>query len=103
VNVSGNSGQAGRVDINFFGGELVPRLPKTVQLEISEPITAAELVARLGEFTGAGDLRASIERFYAILLDGTSIYHLQGWSTLVRPGAVVAIVAPMGGGLTATL
>ena len=93
----------GSVKVSFFGGELVPHLPKSLELELSEPITAAELVVRLGQATGAADLRAKIERFYAILVDGTSIQHLQGWSTLVRPGASVAIVVPMGGGRTDTL
>lgn len=94
---------SGKVKVSFFGGELVPHLPRSLELELSEPITAAELVVRLGQDTGISDLRAKIERFYAILVNGTSIQHLQGWSTLVRPGAAVAIVAPMGGGLTDTL
>jgi molybdopterin converting factor small subunit len=88
----------GKVRVSFFGGELIPNLPKSLELELSEPITAAELVVRLGQATGAGDLRAKIERFYAILVNGTSIQHLQDWDTLIRPGATVAVVAPMGGG-----
>ncbi len=91
------------VRVNFFGGDLVPNLPKFLDLELSGPITAAGLVDRLAETTANPDLRAKVERYYAILVDGTSIQHLQGWSTLVRPGAVVAIVAPMGGGLAGTL
>jgi len=98
-----NSSVPGTVKVSFFGGELVPHLPKSLELDLPEPITAAELVVRLGQATGAADLRAKIERFYAILVDGTSIQHLQGWSTLVRPGAEVAIVAPMGGGQPETL
>jgi molybdopterin converting factor small subunit len=94
---------SGTIRVSFFGGELVPHLPRSLELELSEPIAAAELVVMLGQATGVADLRAKIERFYAVLVDGTSIQHLQGWSTVVRPGAAVAIVAPMGGGLADTL
>jgi molybdopterin converting factor small subunit len=93
----------GTVTVTFFGGELIPHLPKSLQLELSRPITAAELVEKLGQAIGMADLRAKIERYYAILVDGTSIQHLQGWNTLVRPGIVVAIVAPMGGGMADSL
>ncbi len=93
------SSSPGRVTVGFYGGELVPHLPKSLDLELCEPITAAELMSKLEQVTGNPDLRVKIERFYAVLVDGTSIQHLQGWSTLVGPGSVVAIVAPMGGGV----
>lgn len=93
----------GSVKVSFFGGELIPHLPKSLELDLSGPVTAAELVTRLEQATGTADLRAKMERYYAILVDGTSIQHLQGWSTQVRPGASVAVVAPMGGGLTELL
>jgi molybdopterin converting factor small subunit len=95
-------GAAGKVTVRFFGGDLVPGLPKCLDLELPEPITAEEVMVRVGQATGMSDLRVRIERFYAILVDGTSIQHLQGWSTLVRPGSSVAVVAPMGGGIADT-
>ncbi len=80
---------------------LVPALPKTATLELGEPITVAELFQRLEEAIGVPDLRAKVTMYYIVVVDGRSISHLQGWETLVTPGAAVSVVAPMGGGMSA--
>jgi molybdopterin converting factor small subunit len=76
-------------------------LPKKVAQELDETVTVAELMDRLELVLGIPDLRAKLTRYCAIVVDGTSIQHLQGWDTPVRPGAMVAVVAPMGGGAAA--
>lgn len=86
------------VTVSFFGGTLVPGLPKSVTMDLAEPITVAALLDRLDQMINLPDLCAKLVQYYAILVDGTSIQHLQGWDTVVRPGAAVAVVAPMGGG-----
>lgn len=86
------------VTVSFLGGDLIPGLPKSVTIPLNQPVTMAALIDRLGALLGVRELRDQIARYYAILLDGTAIQHLQGWETMVHPGASVAVVAPLGGG-----
>ena len=88
----------GPVTVAFLGGSLVPGLPKAATVHLSDPVTLGELFARLEEALQRPGLRSEVTRHYAVLVDGTAIQHLQGWETLVRPGAAVSVVAPMGGG-----
>ncbi len=55
-------------------------------------------MSKVEEASGQKDIRASVERYCAVLVNGTSIQHLAGWKTPVAPGDRVSIVAPMGGG-----
>ena len=87
-----------RVTVTYLGGMLVPGLPKSLALELTEPATVAHLFRRLEDTLRIPDLRAQVAKYCIILLDGTSIQHLQGWETVLRPGAAVAIVASLGGG-----
>ncbi len=87
-----------QVTISFMGGALVPGLPKSVTLALAEPVTVAELFRRLEAAIGMPELRAKATKYFVILVDGTSIQHLQGWETPVAPGATVSVAAPMGGG-----
>ncbi len=87
-----------QITVNFMGGVLVPGLPKQVTLDASGPITAEALIALLESTLAIPDLRANLMRHFIVVVDGTTIQHLQGWQTLVQPGARVSILAPMGGG-----
>ncbi len=89
---------AGPVTVSFLGGALVLGLPKAMTLELERPITAEELFCRLAEKLAMPDLRVRLTSYLVILVDGTSIQHQEGWQTIVRPGSVVSVVAPMGGG-----
>jgi molybdopterin converting factor small subunit len=77
---------------------MVPGLPKEVALDLSEPITAGELLDCLEHKLEIPQLRAKLVRYYVVVLNGTAIQHLQGWETIVEPGSLVSILAPMGGG-----
>jgi len=87
-----------RVEVRFLGGALVAGLPKTHEVELDAPITALQLFERLAHVLGQPELRHQVDKHFTVLVNGTSIRHLQGWETLVAPGASVAVVAPMGGG-----
>ncbi len=87
-----------QVTVSFMGGALVPGLPKSVTLTLAEAITVDELFQRIEKEIGMPDLRAKTSRYFVVLVNGTSIQHLQGWDTPVRPGANVSVAAPMGGG-----
>ena len=90
--------ECGTITVRFLGGSLVPGLPRHATIQVSGPITVAELACRLEPVVGVADLRAKFEQHYAVLVNGTSIQHQAGWSTEVTPGSDVAVVAPMGGG-----
>jgi len=92
-------GEVSAVTVSFLGGDLVPGLPKSVTMPLSRPVTVATLVDQLEAFLGIRELRSQITHYYAILVDGTAIQHLQGWETMVYPGASVVVVAPLSGGL----
>lgn len=92
------AGQPQVITVRFMGGSLVPGLPGSVTLPASGPITAGELFARLQDVIGVSDLRERVSKSLIVLIDGASIQHKEGWETLVRPGANVSVVAPMGGG-----
>ncbi len=87
-----------QITVNFMGGVLVPGLPKQVTVDASEPITAETLMTLLESTLAIPDLRAKLMRHLIVVVNGTTIQHLQGWQTLVQPGARVSILAPMGGG-----
>ncbi len=87
-----------QITVNFMGGVLVPGLPKQVTIDSSEAISAEALMTLLESRLAIPDLRAKLMRHFIVVVDGTTIQHLQGWQTVVQPGARVAILAPMGGG-----
>ena len=91
-------GMESTITIQFMGGGLVPGLPRKLTLDVTEPITVDRLVTRLEGVLGIVDLRAKLTEYFIIAINGTTIQHLQGWQTLVAPGARVAVLAPMGGG-----
>ena len=86
------------ITVRFLGGSLVPGLPREVSVQATRALTADELLGRLEPLLGVTDLRVKLEQHFALLVNGTSIQHLGGWSTLIEPGASVSVVAPMGGG-----
>ncbi len=86
------------ITIQFMGGGLVQGLPRKLTLDLTEPITIDALVTRLEAVLGIVDLRTKLTEYFIITVNGTTIQHLQGWQTLVAPGARVAVLAPMGGG-----
>jgi len=91
------AGPSGTV-VAFFTGSLVPGLPKEVFVTLERPVSLDELIATVEQMVGVPELRSRLERYCAILVNGTSIQHLQGWATPVCRGARVSVVIPMGGG-----
>ncbi len=87
-----------QITVNFMGGTLVPGLPKRVILDSRTPVTAEALITLLESKLAIPELRAKLMQNFIVVVDGTTIQHLQGWQTLVQPGARVSILAPMGGG-----
>ncbi len=92
------SGMESTITIQFMGGGFVPGLPRKLMLDLTEPITIDALAIRLEGILGIVDLRAKLAQHFIIVVNGTTIQHLQGWQTIVAPGARVAVLAPMGGG-----
>lgn len=86
------------VVVTCHAGALIPGLPNETRLAQDSVVTIGEVMAKVEEASGQENIRASVERYCAVLVNGTSIQHLAGWDTPVAPGDRVSIVAPMGGG-----
>jgi molybdopterin converting factor small subunit len=84
--------------VTSHAGALVTGLPRETRLPQDSARTIAEVISRVEAVSGSEGVRAGVERYCAVLVNGTSIQHLAGWQTPVAPGDRVSIVAPMGGG-----
>lgn len=91
-------GPLGEVVVTCHAGVLVPGLPRETRLTGVGRLTVDEVLSRVETENGIAGVRASVERYCAVLVNGTSIRHKAGWQTYVGAGDRVAIVAPMGGG-----
>jgi|GEM_PF-7068964 len=98
MELDGTRETEGRTTVRFMSGMLLPGLPSSITLQLAEPVTISELFQRLEEVVSVPGLRDRVSECLAVLVDGTSIQHLAGWDTVVRPGAAVSVVLPMGGG-----
>ena len=73
-------------------------------VQLWSAITIGELLTRLTEKYGEKfreylyDERGTVQSFLSILVNGKSIYVLQGLDTELKEGDSVAILPPVGGG-----
>jgi len=93
-----SEGPLGEIVVTCLAGALAPGLPREIRLTQVGRLTVDEVISRVDALSGHAGVRASVERYCAVLVNGTSVQHKAGWQTPVEPGDRVAIVAPMGGG-----
>jgi len=77
---------------------------RVFDLDLPQPSPVADLLRTAAEKHGFTDQlfdeSGHFKRSYTILLNGTSLYHLDGVNTLVRDGDEIAILAFVAGGAT---
>ncbi len=86
------------VTVRLLGGMGLPVPRQVVQATLPAGATVRDLVARLEVELGVDDLAARLAEHCLLAVDGTEIGHLDGWETVLPPGAVVSIVPAMVGG-----
>jgi molybdopterin synthase sulfur carrier subunit len=86
------------VRIKFVGASPLVKGSRTVSIAVDRELIVHELLRFLGEQLAIDDLEEQVRGSYMVVVNGTSISHLQGWETRVQDGSVVTIVSPIAGG-----
>lgn len=86
------------VRIEFVGASPLVKGTRTVLIAGDRELVVHELLRILGEQLAIDDLENRVRSSYMVVVNGTSISHLQEWETRVQDGSVVTIVSPIAGG-----
>ena len=86
------------VTIEFLGVSAIGGGRQRLELPVSEPTSAREVLGLANERLGETISPEQLEGKCMVLVAGQSILYLQGWDTVVQQGDRVSVVPLLGGG-----